>query len=196
MMQTETQASSTLFTRKTNKTALTERQELQQVVRFVVGAPRKSSNGIRPQYQFTPKVNPTLSFNYRKNKMNMLFSGRLSLHANLNKNEFVTRTYDDGTIIQQQTKRNRNTHFANAKAGIDWYINDQNMLTVSGLYGLEKIIDNGDQPFFNSDLSERLRLWQFLEDELKTTVMASAAYQHKFKQLGHVLNAWFQLYFS
>ncbi|MBL7778332.1 MAG: TonB-dependent receptor [Chitinophagales bacterium] len=144
---------------------------------------------IRPQYQFTPKVNPTLSFNYRKNKVNAFFQGDYLYTQTLNKNEFVTRTYDDGTIIKQQTKRNRNTHFANAKAGIDWYINDHNMLTVSGLYGLEKIIDNGDQPFFNSDLSERLRLWQFLEDELKTTVMASTVYQHKFKQLGHVLNA-------
>lgn len=144
---------------------------------------------IRPQYQFTPKVNPTLSFNYRKNKVNAFFQGDYLYTQTLNKNEFVTRTYDDGTIIKQQTKRNRNTHFANAKAGIDWYMNDHNMLTVSGLYGLEKIIDNGDQPFFNSDLSERLRLWQFLEDELKTTVMASAAFQHKFKQLGHVLNA-------
>lgn len=144
---------------------------------------------IRPQYQFTPKVNPTLSFNYRKNKVNAFFQGDYLYTQTLNKNEFVTRTYDDGTIIKQQTKRNRNTHFANAKAGIDWYINDHNMLTVSGLYGLEKIIDNGDQPFFNADLSERLRLWQFLEDELKTTVMASTAYQHKFKQLGHVLNA-------
>lgn len=144
---------------------------------------------IRPQYQFTPKVNPTLSFNYRKNKVNAFFQGDYLYTQTLNKNEFVTRTYDDGTIIKQQTKRNRNTHFANAKAGIDWYINDHNMLTVSGLYGLEKIIDNGDQPFFNNDLTERLRLWQFLEDELKTTVMASTAYQHKFKQLGHVLNA-------
>lgn len=144
---------------------------------------------IHPQYQFTPKVNPTLSFNYRKNKVNTFFQGDYLYTQTLNKNEFVTRTYDDSTIIKQQTKRNRNTHFANAKAGIDWYINDHNMLTVSGLYGLEKIIDNGDQPFFNSDLSERLRLWQFLEDELKTTVMASTAYQHKFKQLGHVLNA-------
>lgn len=144
---------------------------------------------IRPQYQFTPKVNPTLSFNYRKNKVNAFFQGDYLYTQTLNKNEFVTRTYDDGTIIKQQTKRNRNTHFANAKAGIDWYMNDHNMLTISGLYGLEKIIDNGDQPFFNADLSERLRLWQFLEDELKTTVMASTAYQHKFKQPGHILNA-------
>ncbi|HRH46740.1 MAG TPA: outer membrane beta-barrel family protein, partial [Pyrinomonadaceae bacterium] len=109
--------------------------------------------------------------------------------------EFVTRTYDDGTIIRQQLKRNRNTNYFTSKAGIDWYINEKNTLTVSGLFGSEKIIDRGDQPFFNSDLSTRLRLWQFLEDELKTTAMASAMYQHKFKQAGHLLNVGFNYSF-
>ena len=143
---------------------------------------------IRPQYQFTPKVNPSLSLNYRKNKVNIFFQGDYLYTQTLNKNEFVTRTYDDGTIIQQQTKRNRNTHFATAKAGIDYAINERNSLTVSALYGMEKILDHGDEPFFNADLSQRLRLWQFLEDELKTTIMASTAYQHKYKQPGHLMN--------
>lgn len=143
---------------------------------------------IRPQYQFTPKVNPSLSLNYRKNKVNIFFQGDYLYTQTLNKNEFVTRTYDNGTIIQQQTKRNRNTHFATAKAGIDYAINERNSLTVSALYGMEKILDHGDEPFFNADLSQRLRLWQFLEDELKTTIMASTAYQHKYKQPGHLMN--------
>ena len=151
--------------------------------------------GIRPQYQFTPKVNPSLSLNYRKDKVNIFFQGDYLYTQTLNKNEFVTRTYNDGTIINQQTKRNRNTNFATIKAGIDYNINDQNILIVSALYGLEKIIDRGDQPFFNAEFTERLRLWQFLEDELKTTVMASTAYQHKFKQLGHLLNVGFNYTF-
>jgi hypothetical protein len=67
-------------------------------------------------------------------------------------------------------------------------MNQNNTLSISTLFGSEKIIDRGDQPFFNGDHSERLRLWQFLEDELKTTVMVTAAYQHKFKQAGHLLN--------
>lgn len=143
---------------------------------------------IRPQYQFTPKINPTLSLFYRKKKMNLFFQGDYLYTQTLNKNEFVTRTYADGTIIDQQTKRNRNTHFANAKIGFDYSFNEKNTLTISGLYGLEKIIDNGDQPFFNRDSAERIRLWQFLEDELKTTVMATAFFQHKFPEAGHVIN--------
>ncbi len=150
---------------------------------------------IRPQYQSTPKINPSLSLNYRKNKVNAFLQADWLYTETLNKNEFVNRTFVDGAIINQQTKRNRNTHFVTTKAGIDWSINNQDMLTVSGLFGIEKIIDRGDQPFFNKDYSNRLRLWQFLEDELKTTAVASVAYQHKFKQAGHLLNIGFNYTF-
>jgi outer membrane receptor protein involved in Fe transport len=156
---------------------------------------RENLPTIRPQYQATPKINPSLSLNYRKNKVNAFLQADWLYTETLNKNEFVTRTFDDGTIINQQTKRNRNTHFVTTKAGIDWSINNQDMLTVSGLFGIEQIIDRGDQPFFNKDYSNRLRLWQFLEDELKTTAVASVAYQHKFKQAGHLLNIGFNYTF-
>jgi len=150
---------------------------------------------IRAQYQNTPKINPSLSLNYRKNKVNAFLQADWLYTETLNKNEFVTRIFDDGTIINQQTKRNRNTHFVTTKAGIDWSINNQDMLTLSGLFGVEKIIDRGDQPFFNEDFSKRERLWQFIEDELKTTAVASLAYQHKFKQAGHLLNIGFNYTF-
>lgn len=93
---------------------------------------------IRPQYQFTPKINPSLSLNYRKKTINAFFQADNLYTQTLNKNEFVTRTYDDGTIIQHQLKRNRNTNFFTSKAGFDWSINNNNLLTVSGLVGSEK----------------------------------------------------------
>jgi len=150
---------------------------------------------IRPQYTQTPKINPSLSLNYQKNKINAFVQADNLYTQTLNKNEFVTRTYENGLVINQQLKRNRNTNFFTSKAGIDWSINANNSLTVSGVFGSEKIIDRGDQPFFNADLSSRNRLWQFLEDELKTTVMATAAYGHKFKQPGHLLNIGFNYTF-
>lgn len=143
---------------------------------------------IRPQYQYTPKYNPSISLNYRKNKTNVFLQTDYLYTKTLNKNEFVTRTYDDGTVINQQTKRNRNTGFLTSKLGMDWFLNERNTFTISGLYGREKILDNGDEPFFNADLSDRLRLWKFLEDELKTTFVGSASYLHKFKQAGHQMN--------
>ncbi len=150
---------------------------------------------IRPQYTFTPKINPSLSLNYRKDKVNIFFQADNLYTETLNKNEFVTRNYDDGTVINSQLKRNRNTNFLTTKAGVDWNMDEQNTLAVSGMFGSEKIIDRGDQPFFNGDISQRLRLWQFLEDELKTTAMATAAYQHKFKEAGHLLNVGFNYTF-
>ncbi|SIN77008.1 TonB-dependent receptor domain-containing protein [Chitinophaga niabensis] len=156
---------------------------------------RENLPTIRPQYKMTPKINPSLALNYRKNKINAFLQADNLYTQTLNKNEFVTRTYDDGEVVQQQLKRNRNTNFFTSRAGIDWYMNDKNTLTVSGMFGSEKIIDRGDQPFFQKDLSQRLRLWQFLEDELKTTVMGTANYQRKFQEPGHLLNVSFNYTF-
>ncbi|HEY0111503.1 MAG TPA: TonB-dependent receptor, partial [Fibrella sp.] len=149
---------------------------------------RENYPTIRPQYRNTPKINPSLSLNYRRNKVNLFFQGDNLYTQTLNKNEFADRFYDTGEVVRQQTKRNRNTNIVTGKAGIDWYADASNTVTVSGLFSSEKIIDRGDEPFFNGSLSERLRLWEFLEDELKTTVTASANWQHKFKQPGRSLN--------
>jgi hypothetical protein len=150
---------------------------------------RENLPGIRPQYQRTPKINPSLSLNYRKNKVNTFLQADWLYTETLNRNEFTTRYYDNADTIQQQVKRNRNTSYATVKTGFDYNINAQNSLTVSGLFNREKIIDRGDIPYFNGNLTKRNRLWQFLEDEVKYTATASAAYQHKFKQPGHLLSA-------
>jgi len=143
---------------------------------------------MRPQYQATPKINPSISLNYRKKKTNIFLQADNLYTKTVNKNEFVDRYYENGDTIRQQTNRNRTTNIVTGKAGIDWYKDQFNTFTLSGLFSSEKILDEGDEPFFNSDLSERLRLWQFLEDELKTTVTATAAWQHKFKQPGRSFN--------
>ena len=142
---------------------------------------------IRPQYRGTPKFNPSLSMNYRKGSTNTF--GQLDwLHSpTLNKNEFSTRTYDNGTVITQQIKRNRNTDYATMNAGVDHAFDDHNALTVSGLFNREKIIDRGDNPYFEGSLQNRYRLWQFLEDEVKYTAFANAVFAHKFAQPGHRL---------
>lgn len=151
--------------------------------------------GIRPQYQATPKLNPSLSLNYRKNKLNTFMQADWLYTQTLNRNEFGERIYSNGNVIRQQVKRNRTTTFSTIKTGIDWNPDEQNSFTVSGFFNREKIIDNGDIPYFNNDFSQRLRLWQFLEDEVKYTATGSALFQHKFKQAGHSLNAGFNYTF-
>ena len=107
----------------------------------------------------------------------------------------MDRYYDSGEIIRQQTKRNRNTTVATGRLGFDYNMNEYNQFSLSGLFSSERILDHGDEPFFGFDFSDRKRLWQFLEDELKTTVTASSAFLHKFKQVGHTLNIGFSYTF-
>jgi len=150
---------------------------------------KKNLPDVPPQYQVTPKFNPSLSLNYRKNKVNFFAQGDYFYNPTLNKNEFVTRTYDTGEIIVQQTRRNRTTHVATGKAGLDWNLSDRSDFSISGLYSYEKILDKGEEPFYNKDLSERLRLWQFLEDEIKTTATANAEWNLRFSKPGQALKA-------
>lgn len=150
---------------------------------------------VGPQYQSTPKINPSVSLNYGKNRVNIFFQGDNLYTHTLNKNEFVDRYYENGDTIRQQTRRNRNTNFLTLRSGIDLFLDENNTLTVSGLFGSEKIIDHGEEPFFDANLEERLHFWQFLEDELKTTVAATAVWQHKFNRPGRSLTANFNYTF-
>lgn len=145
--------------------------------------------GIRRQYQATPKINPNLTLNYTTADVNFFFQADNLYTQTLNKNEFVTRTYDGGTVIQQQMKRNRNTNFFTSRTGLDWYLDKKNTFTVSGFISREGIMDRGDQPFYNADFTEQLRLWQFLEDEKLTAFMGSANFVHQYAQPGHKLEA-------
>jgi outer membrane receptor protein involved in Fe transport len=142
---------------------------------------------VGPQYQWTPKLNPSVSVNYRKGATNS-FAQLDWLHSpTLNKNEFSTRSYDDGTVVTQQVRRNRNTDYATMNAGVDHAFDEHNALTISGLFNREKIIDHGDEPYFLGSLQNRYRLWQFLEDEVKYTAFATGVFTHKFAQPGHRL---------
>ena len=142
---------------------------------------------IRPQYRATPKFNPSVSLNYREGATNSFLQADWLYAPTLNKNEFSTRTYDDGTVIIQQMKRNRRTDYATLNGGVDHAFNDQNSVTLSGLFNREKILDNGDNPYFSGSLQNRYRLWQFLEDEVKYTAFGSTVLTHKFSQPGHTL---------
>ena len=144
---------------------------------------------IRPQYHLTPKFNPSVALNYRNGGTNTFLRADWLHSPTLNKNEFTTRTYDDGRIIVQQVKRNRNTDYATLNVGMDHELNGRNTVRASGLFNQETIIDRGDNPYFDETLQNRQRLWQFLEDEVKYTAFGTASLAHRFSQAGHTLTA-------
>ncbi len=150
---------------------------------------------IRPQFQNTPKVNPSVSVNYRKDKINLYLQTDWLYTQTLNKNEFSTRIYNTGETIIQQVKRNRTTDYTTVKTGFDYQFDDHNTLSFSGLFNREKIDDRGDNPYFKQDFNNRYRLWQFIEDEVKYTASAATTFTHKFKQAGHQLNFYTAYYF-
>ncbi len=152
--------------------------------------------GIRPQYQATPKINPSIALNYRKNKMNLFLQADHLYIESLNRNEFVSRSYADGTQIDQQLKRNRNTHFFTSKAGLDYQLDANNSISLATYFSRESVKDYGDQPFFNGRTGESLRLWQFLEDEVLTAYMGSLDYEHKFPEPGHLLKLGYRYSFD
>jgi outer membrane receptor protein involved in Fe transport len=146
---------------------------------------------IRPQYGQTPKINPTLSFNYRSKRINWFFQGDALAQRTVNKNEYIDRTYADGTIIRGQFLENREQLMYTVKTGVDWTIDAHNALTVSGLFNREGHIDRGDLPYFNGDLSSRRRLWIYYESEINRSANAAANFTHSFKQPGHKLDLRF-----
>ncbi len=143
---------------------------------------------IRPQYGQTPKVNPTLSLNYRRKGLNWFFQGDALAQKSVNKNEYIDRSYADGSVVRGQFLENRSQLIYTVKTGVDWNIDDHNLLTISGLYNREGHIDIGDLPYFNGDLSARRRLWLYYESEINKSANAAANFTHTFKQPGHKLD--------
>lgn len=155
-----------------------------------IGTKRENYPGIRAKYAMTPKVNPSVSLNYRTPKINFFFQGDVLLQTKVNKNEFFTRSYDAGArVINQQYLENRTQEAFTVKGGLDWYLNDANSLTLSTLYNREHHIDRGDLPYFNAGTNERVRLWVFDEDETNTALNYQLSYKRRFKQPGHTLDA-------
>lgn len=146
---------------------------------------RASLPGVRPQFTSTPKLNPSFAINYRTGETNAFLRGDWLYAPTLNKNEFATRSYDDGTVILQQIQRNRRTDYTTLNGGVDHALGPRSTLSVSALVNREKILDDGDNPYFEGTLANRYRLWQFLEDEVKYTAFASGVYTRRFREPGH-----------
>lgn len=151
-------------------------------------------DGIRKQYSFTPKVNPSLSANYNQEKTNFFVQADMLYHKQMMKNEFTLRTYDNGEKVNQQFLENRTQPIYNIKAGIDYNPNKRNTFTFSALFNYREYTDLGDIPYDNID-GNRLRLWQYYENEVNQTLFATITHKHSFNQPGHSLTSSFNYSF-
>lgn len=152
-----------------------------------LGEQRANISNIPDQYLWNPSINQSLSLNYRTEKFNYFFQGDLLNQRKLNKNEFTQRIYDDGEIIDQQFLENRTQTTYTIKTGIDLFLNDKNTLTLAGLLSKESHIDKGNLPYLDVNTGERLRLWNYWEDEKNTSINFSAIYVKQYEQSGKKL---------
>lgn len=145
---------------------------------------------IMEKYSFTPKYNPSVSLNYRTPKVNLFLQSDGIVRKKVNANEFVVRKYADGSPdVLSQFLENRSQQEYNIKAGFDWLINENNTLTLFGLFQDEYHIDRGHVPYDYISNSQRKRFWTWAEDENTRFMNYSAVYRHKFAEPGHEIEA-------
>ena len=135
------------------------------------------------------KITPSLSLNYNTERVRSFIQGEYLFQDDLPNNEFTTRFYDDGRVIESQVPENREqTHYI-IRAGSDFVADDANTLTLSGIYDLEHHIDRAEVPFILAATGERQRFWFWKEDETTGFANASLSWRHGFEAPGHELNA-------
>ena len=82
------------------------------------------------------KVIPSVNLNYRTPRTRTFIQGELLLQDGLPNNEFTTRFYDDGRVIESQVPENREQYVYTVRGGSDLTLNDTNTITVSGVHNL------------------------------------------------------------
>ena len=138
-------------------------------------------------YATNEKVIPNLSLNYNTKRVRSFLQGEYLLQHDLPNNEFTTRFYDDGRVIESQVPENRRQWHYVVKAGSD-FVRASNTFSVSGIYDLETHTDRAQVPFILASTGERERFWFWREKESTGFANASANWKRRFGTPGHELN--------
>src|SRR4030042_2053714 len=139
-------------------------------------------------YAFNPKYIPALNLSYRRGRLNTFFQSEILHQDRLPNNEFTSRFYENGDITFSQVPENRKQTQYILKGGIDLFLNDNNIITLSSIYDYESHHDTAQVPYIRMPQMERYRYWTWLEFEITGFMNYSLAYKHKFAEPGHELN--------
>ena len=140
-------------------------------------------------FSMNPKYIPSFSLNNRTDKLHFFFSSESMFLKKLPNNEFTTRYYDNGTNTVSQVPENRRQQHYIVNGGMDWYLDDKNTITISGIYDWESHVDTAQVPYINMDTWERYRIWHWNEEEITGYMNYSLNFNHKFAEPGHKLDA-------
>ncbi|MCP9234736.1 outer membrane beta-barrel family protein [Lewinella sp. JB7] len=139
------------------------------------------------RYRLNSHLQPNAALNYRSGKLRSWVQGSVLAQQKLPNNEFTTRIYDDGRRTISQVPENRKQIHYVTRGGLDYLFDEQNTLSISGIYDYEHHIDTAQIPFINLNTGERYRYWNWKEDESTSLVNGRVDFQHDFDQPGHRL---------
>jgi len=146
-------------------------------------------------YSGNLKITPAFNLNYKAEKVNIYLQSYLIHQRRLPNNEFTTRHYDTGDMIESQVSENRSQNHYNVKLGLDWNPTPQQTITIFGLYDYEWHIDTTRVWYFmNKDYPSPVRKWGFHESEGTGFTNVTIQHKYKFHQPGHEINS--QLLFT
>ena len=138
-------------------------------------------------YSNNEKAIVSLNLNHNNGKVRSFLHGEYLVQHDLPNNEFSTRFYDDGRVIESQVPENREQVHYIVRAGADWKIGDSNVFSLSGIYDFERHEDRAQIPFILSGTGETLRFWFWREEEDTGFANISLDYKHAFPTAGHEL---------
>lgn len=143
-------------------------------------------------YSDNLKITPAFNLNYKAEKVNIYLQSYLIHQHRLPNNEFTTRHYDTGDMIESQVSENRSQNHYNVKLGLDWNPTPQQTITIFGLYDYEWHIDTTRVWYFmNKDYPSPVRKWGFHESEGTGFTNVTIQHKYKFQQPGHEINSQF-----
>ena len=134
------------------------------------------------------KIVPSLSLSYNTARVRAFAQGELLKQDDLPNNEFTTRFYDDGRVIESQVPENREqTHYI-VRLGSDLLLDNANTFTVSGIYDVESHTDRAQVPFILASTGQRERYWFWTEEETTGFANATLNWKREFPTPGHELD--------
>ena len=134
------------------------------------------------------KVIPSTSLNYNTESTRSFFQAEVLAQDALPNNEFTTRFYDDGRVIESQVPENRRqTHYI-VRGGSDWRVADADTVSVSGIYDFETHTDRAQVPFLLAPTQQLERFWFWTEEEDTGFANVSFDFTHEFPTPGHELD--------
>ena len=134
------------------------------------------------------KLTPSVSFNYNTERVRSFVQTEILVQDDLPNNEFTTRFYDDGRVIESQVPENREQAHYIVRAGSDFGVGKSNTLSVSGIYDFETHTDRAQVPYILKATGDRGRFWFWREEEDTGFANISFDFKHEFSTPGHELN--------